>query len=30
MEMDETAKEGCSKGQGLLVLSVKGVVAHLV
>jgi hypothetical protein len=29
MEIKEMAKEGCLKGQGLLVLSVEGVVSHL-
>jgi hypothetical protein len=29
MEIKETDKEECLKGQGLLVLSVEGVVRHL-
>jgi hypothetical protein len=28
MEIREVVKEGCLKGQGLLVLSVEGVVRH--
>jgi hypothetical protein len=29
MSIDEMAKEGCSKCQGILVLSVEVVVGHL-